>query len=130
MKRTIQKTKKPASKKGGKEKKTVSIEFCPKCNSIMIPIKKGKNTILKCRNCGTERKSAVKSLKIMESVKKKEGVTILEKDVTPLPLTEKICPRCGHPRSHWWLQQTRTADEPPTQFFRCEKCKYTWREYK
>ncbi len=129
-KRQRMKAKKAAGRKERKEKKTVSIEFCQKCNSIMIPVKKGKNTYLKCRNCGSERRTGVKSLKIMESVKKKEGVTVLEKDITPLPLTEKLCPKCSHPRSHWWLQQTRTADEPPTQFFRCEKCKYTWREYK
>lgn len=69
-------------------------------------------------------------MKIVEALKKKKGVTVLEKDTTPLPLTEKMCPRCEHQRSYWRLQQTRSADEPPTQFFRCEKCKYTWREYK
>ncbi|MEM4865380.1 MAG: hypothetical protein QXY09_02690 [Acidilobaceae archaeon] len=25
--------------------------------------------------------------------------------------------------------QTRAADEPPTRFYRCTKCGYTWREY-
>jgi transcription factor S len=106
------------------------IEFCQKCSSILVPIKKGKSTYLKCRNCGTERKRDVRLLKIVEEVHHKKGVTILEKDITPLPLTEKMCPKCNHARSHWWLQQTRSADEPPTQFFRCEKCKHTWREYK
>jgi len=107
-----------------------TIEFCSKCGSIMVPVKKSKNTYLKCRSCGAEKKVGIRSLKIVESVKKRKDVTILEKDVTSLPLTEKTCPKCEHPRSHWWLQQTRSADEPPTQFFRCEKCKHTWREYK
>ena len=25
--------------------------------------------------------------------------------------------------------QTRSADEPTTRFYRCQKCKFTWREY-
>lgn len=106
------------------------IEFCNKCGAILVPIKKGKSTYMRCRSCGSERKKDVKMLKIVEEVNHRKGVTVLEKDTSPLPLTEKMCPKCEHPRSHWWLQQTRSADEPPTQFFRCEKCKHTWREYK
>jgi transcription factor S len=123
---------KPAAGKAAAEKSrpAAQIEFCQKCGSILVPLKKGKSTYLKCRSCGTERKRDVKLLKIVEEVHHRKGVTILEKDTTPLPLTEKMCPKCEHPRSHWWLQQTRSADEPPTQFFRCEKCKHTWREYK
>jgi len=109
---------------------SATIEFCHKCSSIMIPVKRGSHNYLKCRSCGAEKKKEVRLLKISESVKKRKGVTVLEKDVSPLPLTEKICPRCENNSAHWWLQQTRSADEPPTQFFRCAKCKYTWREYK
>jgi len=134
MKKRKRKAKQKRIRRKGKRAERTAhvarIEFCHKCSSIMIPIKKGSNTYMKCRNCGSEKRTTVKSLKISESVKKKARVTVLEKDITPLPLTEKMCPKCEHPRSHWWLQQTRTADEPPTQFFRCEKCKHTWREYK
>jgi len=40
------------------------------------------------------------------------------------------CEVCGNKKAWYWLQQTRSADEPPTQFFRCTKCKRVWREYK
>ncbi len=123
MKRNV--TKKEASKKSS------SIEFCPKCGSIMIPVKKGSSSFLKCRGCGKENRTvSVKKLRIVEEQAHTKGVAVLEKDPTLLPLTDRECNKCGHSRAYWWLQQTRSADEPPTQFFRCEKCKHTWREYK
>ena len=112
------------------KQKLSSIQFCEKCGSIMVPIKKGKTSYIRCRGCGREQKKEVKGLKIIEAQQKKKGVVVLEKDPILLPLTDKECAKCEHGRAYWWLQQTRSADEPPTQFFRCEKCKHTWREYK
>jgi len=106
------------------------IEFCDKCKAIMVPEKKGSSVILKCIKCGSRKHGPVKAIKIVEEKKKIRGITILDKDETPLPITDNECPECGHIKAYWWLQQTRSADEPPTQFFRCVKCKYTWREYK
>jgi|SRR3989338_35711 len=110
--------------------KKSNIEFCEKCGSILVPVKKGKNSYMKCRGCGKEVKKEMKSMKIVEEKPKSKGVVVIEQDMTLLPLTDKECPKCEHGRAYWWLQQTRSADEPPTQFFRCEKCKHTWREYR
>ena len=107
-----------------------SIEFCEKCGSIMVPIKKGKTSYVKCRSCGREMKKEVKSLKIVEEKPVTNGVVVIEKDTTLLPMTDKECPKCEHDSAYWWMQQTRSADEPPTQFFKCTKCKHIWREYK
>lgn len=106
------------------------MEFCKKCKTMMIPIRKAKNVYLRCRKCGYELKKQPKQLKIVEKVRKPRGVMILEKEDLPLPVTDKICPKCENPKAYWWLQQTRSADEPPTQFFRCVKCNHVWREYK
>ena len=40
-----------------------------------------------------------------------------------------VCPKCKNNQAVWWLLQTRSGDEPPTQFYRCTKCAQTWREY-
>ncbi len=112
------------------QSKASTIEFCEKCGSIMVPLKKGNTTYIKCRNCGKELKKDVKGLKIVEEKEHTRGVVVIEKDTTLLPLTDRVCPSCEHKKAYWWMQQTRSADEPPTQFFRCEKCKHTWREYK
>jgi len=112
------------------EKRGSRIEFCSKCGAIMLPVKKRKTVILKCRKCGSERKKAIKDLSIIEKKKKVKGIVVLEKNETMLPTTEKMCPNCENMKAYWWLQQTRSADEPPTQFFRCTKCNHVWREYK
>ena len=46
-----------------------------------------------------------------------------------MPLTDEECPKCKHGKAYYWLVQTRAGDEPETRFFRCEKCKHTWRDY-
>jgi len=119
---------KPASIEKGKGK----IEFCKKCGSIMVPEKKRTSVSLKCRKCGYQTSKAPKELRISEEQKHVKGVVVIEKDITLLPLTDQDCDKCGHGKAYYWLQQTRSADEPPTQFFRCAniKCKHVWREYK
>ncbi len=36
---------------------------------------------------------------------------------------------CDSNEAVWWMLQTRSADEPTTQFYRCTKCNTTWRNY-
>ncbi len=119
--------KKRREKKRAASKATV--EFCKKCGSILVPQKKRSSVVMKCRHCGYEVKKNV-SMKIVEEKKKSGSVIVLEKDDTPLPMTVMECPKCANKHAWYWLQQTRSADEPPTQFFRCTKCKHVWREYK
>ncbi len=46
----------------------------------------------------------------------------------PHPIIDNvICPKCGNTQANWWMVQTDSADEPSTQFFRCTKCRHTWR---
>ena len=39
------------------------------------------------------------------------------------------CPKCGQKKIISWTEQTRSSDEPPTRFYKCANCGYTWREY-
>lgn len=109
------------------------MEFCPKCNSIMIPKKKEKETILICRKCEHVEKAKQKEYKVKEKIKKDpmENVVVIDKDkeVKALPKTKKQCPKCGNFEAYWWTQQTRSGDEAPTRFFQCTKCEHKWREY-
>lgn len=33
------------------------LEFCDKCGALMLPVKKERKTVLKCRECGHEKKA-------------------------------------------------------------------------
>jgi DNA-directed RNA polymerase subunit M len=104
------------------------MEFCPKCGAMMLPHDKE----LKCMSCGTTKKlgkTDADKMKVSEKVDAKENVVMTDGDVRTLPTTNVKCPKCGHGKAEWWLRQTRSADEAETRFFKCLKCKHTWREY-
>lgn len=103
--------------------------FCPKCGNLMIA-DKNKN-FLACRRCGRRVRTKEK-VEICEAIteKKKEVVVMgKEEGIAELPKTKIMCPNCENTEAYWWMQQTRAADEPPTIFYRCTKCCYSWRSY-
>jgi len=107
------------------------MKFCPKCGGLMLPRKTEKGLILVCSGCDYVVKDVeAEDYRLVKKVEQKEEkVEIIEDEPTTLPTTHARCPSCGHDKAHWWLRQTRGADEPTTRFFRCVKCGHTWREY-
>ena len=74
-------------------------------------------------------KHILRRLRCNEKIKENDSVIEKGEDVNTLPTTKAVCPECGHTEASWWLQQTRSADESETRFFKCLKCGHTWREY-
>lgn len=103
------------------------MEFCPECGGMLIP-NDGK---ISCAICGYEKDLAgiENDYKQKEEVKAKETIIMKGEDINTLPTTSVECPKCGHDKAAWWLQQTRSADEAETRFLKCLKCNHTWREY-
>lgn len=99
------------------------MEFC-ECGGMLIP--HGKISV--CRSCGKKVNKKI-NVKI-KNASKQEDIAVIEDNRPDLPKTNKECKKCKNNEAYYWLIQTRSADEPPTQFFKCTKCKYTWREYK
>ena len=99
----------------------------------MNPKKKDEGVFLVCSNCGHEEPKGEdtddESYKVVREGEKKEETAVIEKDTESLPKTQNKCPECGHSEAYWWMQQTRSADEPTTRFYRCVECGHTWREY-
>lgn len=98
----------------------------------MLVKKKRKRSFLVCGKCSKERPLKKEKIVISEAlpISKKEIVIVKKGDeAIDLPKTRIICPKCENTQAYWWMQQTRSADEPPTLFYRCVKCTYGWRSY-
>lgn len=104
------------------------MKFCPSCE---IRLKKTESG-LSCTQCdyvqGSEKKTPKK---VIEEIPETSEFTVFDKNegTETLPTTNIICERCGHDKAVWWMLQTRSADEPTTQFYRCAGCNHTWRNY-
>ena len=95
----------------------------------MKPCLEGKKRILVC-GCGYKTsKIGETTLKETISKESKLHIDVVEEEKTAHPLVDKECPKCGYKKAYFWEIQTRAADEPATQFFKCKKCKHTWRHY-
>ncbi|MEM2098533.1 MAG: transcription factor S [Candidatus Bathyarchaeia archaeon] len=116
------------------------MEFCPKCGSRLEPkkAKAGKEVtlMLVCSKCGYKRQDEGK--KIEPAIAKvippnpQKLVAVIGKEeqkLRTLPTVRVECPKCGNNIAYVWQVQTRGADESSTQFLRCTKCNYTFREY-
>ncbi|HDI07384.1 MAG TPA: transcription factor S [Candidatus Bathyarchaeota archaeon] len=117
------------------------MEFCPKCGTRLVPTKKkGKKSnttiMLCCPKCGYKKnissgEAPPKVAKIIQH-KPEKLVAVIGKDeqkLRTMPTARIECPKCGNHLAYVWQVQTRGSDESSTQFFRCTKCGYTFREY-
>ena len=97
--------------------------FC-ECGGMLV----GKDSKLTCRSCGKQKEGVKIELK---TVKKDEKEMVVIEDNAPnLAITKAECPKCSGKEAYFALIQTRSMDEPPTQFYKCKSCKHVWREYK
>lgn len=88
----------------------------------------GKKTVLAC-DCGhSEPTESVELKEKSRQIDKK--IEVIEKEHSVNVVVEADCPKCHHPLAEHWEVQTRSADEPATRFFKCQKCGHTRREYK
>ncbi|TFG08349.1 MAG: transcription factor S [Promethearchaeota archaeon] len=111
------------------------VKFCPECSSLLRKKIIDGKAILFCR-CGYQEEHETNNDELEQQKRKKKQaleknlIVISEEDkISVHPIITKICPKCKHAEAESWQVQTRSADEPSTTFFRCVKCKHTWREY-
>jgi len=110
------------------------VDFCPDCSNLLRKKKRDGIIYLICK-CGYQKKLETNESVIKKTVTKKKKaleknlLIISEEDrISVYPKVSKICPKCGYTEAEAWQRQMRSADEPSTSFFKCVKCKYTWRE--
>ena len=99
---------------------------------------KGKNDMVwTCPKCDFRKKVEGRVKSIVPLVAKEtkpfqESIAVIGKEeqkLRTLPTVKVECPKCGNNSAFVWQVQTRGSDESSTQFFRCTKCNFTFREY-
>jgi len=100
------------------------MQFCPKCGAMLVP--KGKK--LACPKCRYTTNNVSKLISSEIIIREKKIEVLSEKDNNVCPTVNATCPKCGFLEAETWATQMRASDEAETIFFRCKKCKNTWRE--
>lgn len=101
------------------------MKFCPKCE---VRLKKSDSG-LRCPKCDYSEGGTTTTKKVQEEEVSEFNVLDETEGKESLPTIKIDCEKCGHNEAVWWMLQTRSADEPTTQFYRCTKCNHTWRNY-
>lgn len=93
----------------------------------MCGVRLKKGTCQKCGHVETESKQVSK----VATAQLDKDFTVFDEshEDKSLPTIKIDCEKCGNDEAVWWMLQTRSADEPTTQFYRCTKCNHTWRNY-
>ena len=101
--------------------------FCPKCGAILVPKKESGKYVLSC-SCGYTNKDT-ENTKLKDTLQEKKEIEVVDEDFEGKPIVEAQCPKCENNQAYFWMQQTRSSDEPETKFYKCTECKHIWRDY-
>lgn len=110
------------------------IQFCPNDGSLLklkiVRVGGDAFPALACEKCGHYIKYE-QGITVSKPKTTHEVIRVIDEgeEVSTMPTIDIECPKCHNDKAYWWLLQTRSGDEPPTQFYRCTKCSYTWRQY-
>jgi len=105
------------------------MKFCKTCSNLLIIREFIDGKKMFCRKCD-KTSDLDEILTISFSQNKQKEIAIFDETDAEFPTTKILCPKCDKEvEAYWALQQTRAADEPPTRFYRCKECHYTWRDY-
>jgi DNA-directed RNA polymerase subunit M len=111
------------------------MEFCDDCGSMLAPKKINGKVVMACPKCGEGKKElSAGNQMLKEEIKQsdQESMIVIENpdEINTMPTKKMRCSKCAIVvDTQYWAVQTRSGDEAATRFYRCMKCKHTWREY-
>ena len=96
--------------------------FCPVCGSVLPLVSLGP--VLSCLACN--HKIPAKQLESVEKYSVHHCTDPTQSKVTePVEtrsIVDRACPKCENSRMSYFTQQTRSADEGQTVFYKCTSC--------
>lgn len=102
------------------------MRFCPECKARL----RRMEGALVCSRCDYKETGSAPSSAPQDAEAVPEMNVLTEGEGKEMLPTIKIdCSKCDYGEAVWWMLQTRSADEPTTQFYRCTGCGHTWRDY-
>jgi DNA-directed RNA polymerase subunit M len=102
------------------------MEFCQKCGG-MILVTDGRAA---CVSCGKKLDKKPK-IEASEKMEKAVEIQVVKEEADSIyPEVDMLCPKCKNKKAFFWTMQTRASDESETKFYKCTKCKHTWRKYR
>lgn len=116
------------------------MEFCKDedCGGLLVSEKVDGESVMKCRDCGTVHE-VDGSYRVTEEKEEDpmDRLNVNDSDTgneSTRPTTNKVCPQCSDNNNdekehEWWMEQTRSSDEPPTRFYKCRECGNVHKEY-
>mmetsp|Transcript_6914 Transcript_6914/g.18498 ORF Transcript_6914/g.18498 Transcript_6914/m.18498 type:complete len:109 (+) Transcript_6914:183-509(+) len=105
--------------------------FCPLCgNMLLVQRGAGLGVRFYCQTCPYQHCVTERVEKRVPRIKAKVMDDVLGGDAAwdLADATDIACPACAHPKAFFFQMQTRSADEPMTIFYRCQKCSHQWKE--
>lgn len=106
------------------------MQFCEECGSMMKP--EGEQMV--CTACGATIARDREQEADFVTTEAQTDADVIETaenaDFEGKPTaTDVRCDECGNEEAWYYIQQTASADEPPTRFFKCTECGHRWRGY-
>jgi DNA-directed RNA polymerase subunit M len=92
-----------------------------------MSVQNGKSV---CAACGAKTSKKIK-VEASEKIEKHGQIAVINEDANSThPEVDMTCGKCKNKKAFFWTMQTRASDESETKFYKCTKCKHTWRVYR
>ena len=105
------------------------VMFCPKCKSIMKPVKEGNRVVLRCGNCNlnfdTDKTHSIQDMTLQIPKHEQRSMEAVDESHNVLAVHSHKCSKCGYAKAEIIEKGIWYSDEDHVVLYRCGKCGHT-----